>query len=102
MVEEEGKPKEEHTSENQSEPINTDNLAKALDAIQLERLTELHKSLRETEARIDQKLANFKKFVDVTEISGRSLAGKQVEESEEDKAKKAANKLLEGTGLKID
>ncbi len=99
MNEGEEKPKEEPISEQPNESVSTEDLARKLDAMQLERLTELHKSLRETEARIDRKLQEFKKFVDVTEISGRALAGKQVVESEEDKAKKAAMKLLEGTGL---
>jgi hypothetical protein len=99
MTEGEEKTQAGPTSEPPSENVSTEELARKLDNLQLERLTELHKSLRETEARIDQKLANFKRFVDVTEISGRALAGPQVQETEEEKAKKAAMKLLEGTGL---
>lgn len=107
MTEGEEKPKEGSTagaSENQSpQAPDIEALDRNLNAVQLERLTSLYKALQETENRIDQKLSNFKKFVDNTEIQGRGLAGGALPKPDPEKEKKdAANKLLAGTGLSID
>jgi hypothetical protein len=114
MAEADGKQPEGSINGNQNEPekgpekqepakdLDISNLKTKMDAMQLERMMEVHKTLKETEARIDKKLQDFKKFVDTTEISGRALAGPQLEESEEEKQKKAARKLVEGTGLSFD
>ena len=84
------------------EQVDPAELGRKLDAMQLERLTDLHKNLRETEMRIDQKLANFKRFVDNTEIAGRSMATGTVEKTHEQIIDEAAKKLIAGTGLSID
>lgn len=57
------------------------------------------KELQEIETRIDKKMADFKKFVDNSEVQGKSFAGQAVELSEDEKLKKEAMQLLEGTGL---
>lgn len=64
------------------------------------RLKELKEKIDESEKRLDSKIEAFKKFVENTEIGGRTLAALP-EKSEEEKTKEAANKLLEGTGLRI-
>jgi len=54
--------------------------------------------LKDTEARIDKKMAEFKKFIGETEVEGKTFAG-QPERTKEEKEQDSAMKLLDGTGL---
>lgn len=73
--------------------------SKKMAFIEAERIKELRDKLLEDEKRIDSKLADFRKFVDNTEIEGKSLAGRMVEKDDEEKKKDSARKLLAGTGF---
>jgi hypothetical protein len=105
MSEQEQKKSEEQVSGQKPEPAkeqaDVDKLSRSVSSVEAERLSALKKELLETETRIDKKINDFKKFVDNTEISGRSLAGSAVSETNEEKARKDANKLLEGTGFEF-
>ena len=68
--------------------------------IESERLKELKEKVDEAEKRLDEKIASFKRFVDNTEIGGKSLVTAP-EKTQDEKATEDANKFLEGTGLKI-
>lgn len=63
-----------------------------------ERLNAKAAELKEVEARIDKKMADFKKFLTETEVEGKTNAG-QPPKTEEQKAIDAAQSLLTGTGL---
>lgn len=87
--------------EQEKQEVKPEDLDKKIIHIEAERLERKRQELLEVEDRIDKKMQAFKKFVDNTEIGGKALAGAAVEPTDEDKAKAAANKLLEGTGLSI-
>jgi CRISPR/Cas system endoribonuclease Cas6 (RAMP superfamily) len=103
MEEESVKPMEGSTTESQSEPdVSTEDLQKKIDELRIKRLADLENTLRETEARIDKKITNFKKFVENTEIQGTSMSVKPIMKSEDEMIKERANALLKGTGLSVD
>lgn len=63
------------------------------------RLNERRSELEALEQKIDKKIKDYNRFLDETAKEGRALAGQSTTESEEEKNKKEAMKLLEGTGL---
>ena len=101
-IEKEKKPEDVKPEEQKPEgqPIpETEELKKRVEHLEAERLAAKKAELLEIESRLDRKMADFKKFVADTEVQGRSLA--VPEQTDEEKATEAANKLLEGTGFKI-
>lgn len=73
---------------------------KEAEEIQLTRLEQKEKDLKKLEDSIDRKKRELTKLVSEAHHQGRSLAGDRVQESEEDKGKRAANDFLKTTGLK--
>lgn len=78
-----------------------ENTPESMAAVVANRLYNKQKDLEEAEKRIDLKIKEFKQFIADTQIQGKALAGSTVAESDEEKKKKEANTLLEGTGLSI-
>ena len=62
-----------------------------------QRLEAKKQQIEEMEAKLDKKMSDFKAFMKETEVAGRAVVAQL--ESEEEKCKKAAMKLLEGSGL---
>lgn len=95
------KPKSEEDAQREEANAQAEEILKKTAHIEADRLASLKKELEEVESRIDKKVKNFKKFVDDTEIQGRSLAGPSVALTKEEEETRAAETLIEGTGLSI-
>lgn len=97
----ENKNKEEPPTLSQEKPSTPKEDLKSLSdkaaLIQIEALNAKQKELEEVEKRIDDKITNFKKFVDNTEMHGKTLGNVQTEKTAEQQAKEDAIKL--GGGL---
>ena len=95
------KPKSEEDTQREEGSAQAEEIAKKTQYIEADRLASLKKEIEEIETRIDKKLKDFKKFVDDTEVQGRSLAGPNVAKTEGQEKTDDANKLLEGSGMSI-
>ena len=94
-------PKSEEDAQKEQGSAQAEEILKKTSYIEANRLASLKKELEETETRIDDKIKAFKKFVDDTEVQGKSLAGPAVEITEEERKTREAEKLIKGTGLSI-
>lgn len=87
-----------------AEPVKTgalEELDKKMQNIAEERLLKKEIDLKELEIRLDRKIEEFKKFVDKTEVQGRSLAQPTSTKTKEEEDVEEINTFLKGTGLKI-
>lgn len=94
-------PKSEEDAQREQGSAQAEDIIKKTTHIEADRLSSLKKELEEVEKRIDGKVKSFKKFVDDTEVQGRSLAGPSVEITKEEEETRAAESLIAGTGLSI-
>ena len=94
-------PKSEEDAQREEGSAQAEEILKKTTHIEADRLATLKKEIEEVEKRLDTKVKNFKKFVDDTEVQGRSLAGPSVEITEEEQKTQDAEKLIEGTGMSI-
>lgn len=93
---EEEKPKEA-VSEKAHDSIKE--IEQKMESLVSSRLASKQKELEVLEDRIDRKISSFKRFVEDTEVQGKSLA--QMPETEKEKMKRDDAKLLKGTGMTL-
>lgn len=74
-------------------------MEKSIDTIKAERLKNVEEELKIIEKRIENKIEDFKTFIDKTAVQGRSLS--QPPKTDEQQAWDDAEQLIKGTGLKI-
>lgn len=94
-------PKSEEDTQREEGSAQAEEIVKKTSYIEANRLASLKKEIETIESRIDTKIKSFKKFVDDTEVQGRSLAGPLVAITEEEEKLQNAEKLIAGTGMSI-
>ena len=94
---EEAQKKEE--SAGRSEPARAE--SGSIELVQAKRLKEKEDEIEKREMDLDKREKDFVEFMKLTERGGKSRAGNEIVETEEERKKREVNDYLKGTGLHI-
>jgi len=81
--------------------VEGEKLAESMRLMEAARLATKKEELEGIERRIDSKLIELKKFVELTKVQGETMAGSSLTKTKEQIITEECNRMLEGTGLHI-